>query len=87
MTLCAYCASPISGPITEDHILPRWRGGKDDPDNIRLCCRRCNHLLEMAGECVGTLACARVVAAGKRRVRNVLQDWRLMHGVNQHGNK
>lgn len=36
---CAYCF----GPATErDHVIPRLRGGTDDPSNIVLACHRCN---------------------------------------------
>ena len=30
------------GNMTIDHILPRSRGGTDDPSNLQLLCARCN---------------------------------------------
>lgn len=47
---CRYCAvevnwrdrrSPNGG--TYDHILPVSKGGGEEPDNIAVCCRRCNN--------------------------------------------
>ncbi len=43
--LCEYCHSPeqiCSTRFTIDHIVPQSLGGSNDPDNLALCCRRCN---------------------------------------------
>ena len=50
--LCCYCGVPMTPPVdghrgpltaaTIDHLLPRSRGGTDDPGNLALACRRCN---------------------------------------------
>ena len=36
--------TPINTPLepTLDHVLPRSRGGSDEPENLRTCCRSCN---------------------------------------------
>ena len=42
---CEYCHSPewvCAARFTLDHLLPRSRGGTDEPDNLALACRRCN---------------------------------------------
>lgn len=36
---CAYCGKTATG---FDHIVPRSKGGTDDPDNLIPCCKRCN---------------------------------------------
>lgn len=44
MLLCHLCEEPI-GPrdeVHEDHIVPRSRGGTDDPSNLRLAHAICN---------------------------------------------
>jgi len=28
--------------LTADHIVPKARGGSDDPSNVQVLCRRCN---------------------------------------------
>lgn len=33
--------------ITWDHVIPLSRGGRNEPDNLVLCCRACN---EMKGD-------------------------------------
>lgn len=40
---CPYCLKqfPLS-KSSKDHILPKSRGGKTEPDNIVLCCAHCN---------------------------------------------
>ena len=38
--LCPYCLKQIPlSEATRDHIVPRSRGGKTEPDNIVLCCK------------------------------------------------
>jgi 5-methylcytosine-specific restriction endonuclease McrA len=37
--ICIYCGRPAT---TVDHILPRSRGGTDDPDNVVPACKACN---------------------------------------------
>lgn len=37
---CAYCGSP--DPATLDHVVPRFRGGPDQYNNLVPCCPRCN---------------------------------------------
>lgn len=36
---CVYCGKPAT---TIEHILPRSRGGTDDPTNLAPACKRCN---------------------------------------------
>ena len=41
---CPYCLKVL--PVieaTKDHVVPRSRGGKTEPDNIVLCCGPCNN--------------------------------------------
>ena len=37
---CAYCGSKKN--LQVDHLVPRSRGGRDDPRYIVSCCRSCN---------------------------------------------
>ena len=41
---CPYCLKqfPLS-EATKDHITPKSRGGKTEPSNIVLTCKKCNH--------------------------------------------
>lgn len=46
---CTYCGrfgkdglDPDSRPWTKDHIIPRARGGTNDPSNIARACFSCN---------------------------------------------
>lgn len=40
---CPYCLKEFSVlDATKDHLIPRSRGGKAEPENIVLCCGRCN---------------------------------------------
>jgi 5-methylcytosine-specific restriction endonuclease McrA len=41
--VCVYCKDPY-GPYEIDHIVPRVRGGTDNPRNLALACVRCNHV-------------------------------------------
>jgi 5-methylcytosine-specific restriction endonuclease McrA len=36
---CRYCGAPAT---TVDHVVPRSRGGSDDPTNLVAACARCN---------------------------------------------
>lgn len=37
---CAYCG--FKDELEVDHILPLSRGGKDEPNNLQMLCKRCN---------------------------------------------
>lgn len=37
---CAYCGT--TEELTTDHVMPKSRGGTNDPDNLVLACRDCN---------------------------------------------
>ncbi len=37
---CAYCH--VIGPLHQDHVVPRSRGGPDTPHNIVMACAPCN---------------------------------------------
>lgn len=39
MTQCHYCGEPAE---TIDHVIPKSRGGTDEPGNLVPACRRCN---------------------------------------------
>jgi HNH endonuclease len=39
--LCAYCEKPAEPPH-KDHVVPRSRGGRDEPYNIVIACAACN---------------------------------------------
>lgn len=41
--VCPYCLKtlPLS-EATRDHVIPRSRGGKTEPENIVLACGKCN---------------------------------------------
>jgi 5-methylcytosine-specific restriction endonuclease McrA len=39
---CAYCSEQIHYKFTLDHLVPTVAGGKHVPENIVLCCNRCN---------------------------------------------
>lgn len=42
---CGYCRSLqkyVLGMLEIDHIIPKAKGGTDDPDNLWLACRLCN---------------------------------------------
>jgi len=43
---CRYCGCLLFLPgtgLTIDHILPRSRGGTNEPGNLAVCCTRCNN--------------------------------------------
>jgi 5-methylcytosine-specific restriction endonuclease McrA len=37
---CVFCGTDKD--LTTDHLIPRHRGGSDDPDNLVLSCQSCN---------------------------------------------
>lgn len=86
-TICPYCSRRmvIARSLkndqlarTKDHIRPKAWGGNNDPNNIRLCCRRCNELRAGAGHCHAIVMMAWSVARGtKRRPEEVLRQWKL----------
>ncbi len=39
---CQYC-STTRGPLTVDHVLPRYLGGADSWENMVCACQRCNN--------------------------------------------
>lgn len=54
MKKCRFCYS--TEDLTVDHIIPKSKGGTDDPKNLQCLCKRCNtmkssftngHLLSM----------------------------------------
>lgn len=41
--LCVWCGrAPWPSDLTAEHLLPRSRGGRGDPENLALACRTCN---------------------------------------------
>jgi len=40
---CEYC-QVYSWPLTIDHVVPRFRGGGDEPSNLAAACFPCNRL-------------------------------------------
>lgn len=43
---CEYCRSQARfspAPFSVEHIVPRARGGTDDPENLALACQGCNN--------------------------------------------
>jgi 5-methylcytosine-specific restriction endonuclease McrA len=38
--MCAYCGRKAD---TVDHIIPKSKGGTEDPSNLVACCKRCNN--------------------------------------------
>lgn len=39
---CVYCESPVTLRDHIDHVIPRSRGGSDDPSNLVASCAPCN---------------------------------------------
>jgi hypothetical protein len=39
---CAICGL-YRHSLDEDHIIPRWKGGSDDPSNKQYICQNCHH--------------------------------------------
>jgi 5-methylcytosine-specific restriction endonuclease McrA len=39
---CAYCRRSLKNGFHIDHIVPLANGGTNWPDNLQLCCERCN---------------------------------------------
>lgn len=38
---CEYCYAG-GVPLTVDHYMPQEKGGSDEPENLKACCRSCN---------------------------------------------
>lgn len=42
--VCPYCLKTVPlSEATKDHVTPKSRGGKTEPSNIILTCKKCNH--------------------------------------------
>jgi len=41
---CVYCGCTEILFLTQDHIVPKVRGGPDTPDNLQDCCWSCNQI-------------------------------------------
>lgn len=39
---CYYCGSELNGKYHVDHMVPLFRGGSNNPDNLRCACPSCN---------------------------------------------
>jgi len=39
---CKRCGGDWMSGLTLDHIVPRLKGGTDDPENLQTLCQRCN---------------------------------------------
>lgn len=39
---CSYCGEWLPSKLTEDHVVPRSRGGANTLENIVQACHRCN---------------------------------------------
>ena len=39
---CQYCGTRMTSHLTVDHVLPRFRGGKDIWENLVTACKPCN---------------------------------------------
>ena len=86
---CPMCGWPMvvrdhghQGRRSEDHILPRQRGGKrvlfGDVRNIRIICQDCNGQLQACNHCRGMLACVRDIARQEGvRVGVIMRRWKL----------
>jgi 5-methylcytosine-specific restriction endonuclease McrA len=42
--VCVYCGCNNKLILTIDHIIPKSRGGSDEPQNKQVTCLICNHL-------------------------------------------
>ena len=63
-----YYSSAAPSRMSVGHILPRCRGGGDEPGNLRLMCSMCNNLLEACGHCPGALGAVLSCSSGSRAV-------------------
>lgn len=42
---CHYCGKSLThGTCTIDHVVPKAKGGKNEPSNCVPCCKECNQL-------------------------------------------
>ena len=74
--LCSYCGKDLLASVDNyiawqtDHIVPRAKGGSDEPCNLTDCCWQCNHIKaawdprEVAGQ-----------NADKEELINVIQEY------------
>ena len=73
---CAQCGK--RGRLEVDHIVPRWKGGGDEPDNLQCLCRDCHILktIEENGSCRGASEWMRFAMkkTGKRKAPRGLLD-------------
>ena len=68
---CGWCRKPTrrgtpdnqhsDDVATVDHIVELRNGGLDKRGNRKLSCRKCNMGRDLAGGCIGALACARAL--------------------------
>lgn len=40
---CGFRAAHV-GQLDVDHVVPKWRGGTNDPDNLQVICANCHRL-------------------------------------------
>jgi hypothetical protein len=70
--ICNYCGSelirtrshsdkaiPSKHVWTRQHIIPARRGGNGRYENLKICCKECNMILAIMGDCPAMLFCMR----------------------------
>jgi 5-methylcytosine-specific restriction endonuclease McrA len=76
---CDYCDKPLTKNLaTVDHVVPRSRGGGDDPGNFALACKKCQKLKgnKTLGECGMRLVRNRGRSKNGKRLFAVANDHR-----------